>query len=58
MSSIIKHKEKGGNKHSTYAVVDPKMRSYENDPFFVKKAKEAKSLIEKVGLPPGLEKKK
>jgi hypothetical protein len=58
MSSKIKLKEKRGSKRSTYAMVDPKMPSYENDPFFVKKAKEAKLLIKKVGLPPGLEKKK
>jgi len=33
------------------AVVSKSVRSYANDPFFVKKAEEARKTIEKVGLP-------
>jgi hypothetical protein len=32
-------------------VVDKNMKSYANSPFFVKKAKRAKALIDKYGLP-------
>lgn len=31
--------------------VDKNMKSYANDPFFVKKAQEAKAFIDKHGLP-------
>jgi len=33
------------------AVVSKSVKSYANDPFFVKKAEEARKTIEKVGLP-------
>lgn len=33
------------------AIISAEVASYEKDPFFVRKANEAKALIEKVGLP-------
>ncbi len=43
------------NKKSTnkkiQGIIDPLVRNYGNDPFFVKKANEMKALIDKVGLP-------
>jgi hypothetical protein len=38
-----------GNKH--LITVDPALPSFENHPFFEKKAQKAKELIRKVGLP-------
>jgi hypothetical protein len=32
-------------------VVNPNMRDYSNDPFFIKKAEKSKEMIMKVGLP-------
>lgn len=34
-----------------FGIVDPSVKNYENHPFFVKKAKEAKEWLKKVGLP-------
>ncbi|WP_316794105.1 hypothetical protein [Pedobacter frigoris] len=34
--------------------VDPNMRDYSKDPYFVKKAEEAKVFLEKAGLPADL----
>jgi len=31
--------------------INPKMRNYAADPFFIKKAEEAKAEVDKVGLP-------
>lgn len=39
--------EKGYSK----AIIDEKVKNYENDPFFVKKANEANEILKKVGLP-------
>jgi len=40
-------------KENNYSnvVVSRKVRSYADDPFFVKKAEEAKATIKKIGLP-------
>ncbi len=38
-------------KKANVLVMDKNMKSYANDPFFVKKAKRAKALISKYGLP-------
>jgi hypothetical protein len=47
MGSTITNKSKRAAKIR----VDKNMKSHTNDPFFVKKAKEAKALIEKYGVP-------
>ena len=49
MSEIVKkteHKKLKGN-----GIVSDTVRSYENDPFFVKKAEEARKTLLRVGLP-------
>ena len=38
-------------KNTSVLTVDKNMKSYANDPFFVKKAKRAKVLFSKYGLP-------
>ena len=38
-------------KSRVNAVVSKSVKSYANDPFFVKKAEEARKTIERVGLP-------
>jgi hypothetical protein len=40
-----------GKEHYSQAVIKENIKSYANDPFFVKKANEAKEVIKKVGLP-------
>jgi hypothetical protein len=40
-------KQKGGSK----PIVNPKVKDYGNDPFFVKKANESKQFLEKHGFP-------
>ena len=40
------HKELKGK-----GIVSSEVRSYANDPFFVKKAEEARAMIKRVGLP-------
>jgi len=44
---------KKGTRQRTYgyATVSDKVKSYADDPYFVKKAEEAKEFIRKVGLP-------
>ena len=49
MPVTTKNKKPGNKK--VLAVVDPKAGNYEKHPFFVKKANEAKALINAVGLP-------
>lgn len=51
-------KNKKAGKKKTLAVVDPKVGNYEKHPFFVKKANEAKALLNAVGLPKKLVKAK
>lgn len=52
--------KKGSNltRKKVYAIVDPKVGSYEKHPFFIKKANEAKALLKAVGLPKKLSKSK
>ncbi len=38
-------------KEETIITIDPNMRDYTKDPFFVKKAKKARAFIAKHGLP-------
>jgi hypothetical protein len=39
------------NKHLPGITIDPNMRDYRKDPFFVKKAESARAFIAKHGLP-------
>lgn len=39
------------HKHLPGITVDPNMPDYSKDPFFIKKAEEARAFIERVGLP-------
>lgn len=57
MSSTSKSK-KTGDKKKFLGVVDSKVGNYEKHPFFVKKANEAKALLNSVGLPKKLAKAK
>jgi hypothetical protein len=45
-------------KHLPGITVDPNMRDYSKDPFFVKKAERARAFIAKHGLPKDLDKPK
>ena len=38
-------------KGNTKAIVDPKVKDYGSDPFFVKKANESKQFLDKHGYP-------
>jgi len=49
--SVSINKRTGAIKGQTNAVLSNQVKSYANDPYFVKKAEEAKKTIEKVGLP-------
>ena len=51
MQTAIKKKSKNRKTIKIFAVVNPDVGNYEKHPFFVKKANEAKSLIDAVGLP-------
>lgn len=44
-------KNKKTKKLKTFGVVDKSAVSYENHPYFIKKAEEAKEYLKKVGLP-------
>lgn len=46
VEKIVKHKELIGK-----GIVSSEVRSYANDPFFVKKAEEARKTLLRVGLP-------
>lgn len=48
---IVVNNEAGNVKSRINAVISEHVKSYANDPFFVKKAEEARKTIEKVGLP-------
>jgi hypothetical protein len=48
MPAIVK---KTHGKTHGHAIVSDKVKSYANDPYFVKKAEEAKETLERVGLP-------
>ena len=43
--------EETDKKHLPGITVNPNMRDYSKDPFFVKKAERARALIAKYGLP-------
>jgi len=51
-------KNKKTTNKKIHGIIDPSVRNYGNDPYFVKKANEMKELIEKVGLPKEFYKKK
>ncbi len=44
-------------KNKARITVDENIRSYEHDPYFVKKAEKAKALLDRVGLPEGFVRK-
>jgi hypothetical protein len=46
VGKTIEHKELKGK-----GIVSSEVRNYANDPFFVKKAEEAREVIRRVGLP-------
>jgi hypothetical protein len=51
-------KERSGPSGIKHLItVDPSLPSFEDHPYFKKKAAAAKALLEKVGLPKGLSKK-
>jgi hypothetical protein len=52
---MAKNKNTSDKKVSTGVVVSDKVGSYENHPFFVAKANEAKAFLQKAGLPPQLQ---
>jgi hypothetical protein len=58
MSETIKNKKTKALIKAPDFTIDPNIPSYENHPFFIKKAKEAKELLDRVGLPKELTKKK
>ncbi len=47
----VKNKKAKARTRKIFGVISSEVGNYENDPFFVKKAKEAKELIDKYGLP-------
>lgn len=48
-----KHIAKGKSR----VIVNPKVRDYGNEPFFVKKANDSKSFLERHGFPKALKKR-
>ncbi len=57
MPVITKNKSKSKKKR-VFAEVSDKVGNYEKHPFFVKKANEAKALLNAVGLPKKISKEK
>lgn len=51
MANMKKRKKAGEKKYLDK--VDPNMKSLINDPYFVKKAEEAKAFLRRVGVPEG-----
>lgn len=51
MERPVKNKKSKSGDKKVSAAISSKVGNYEKHPFFVKKAKEAKVLIESVGLP-------
>ncbi len=51
MSTKAKNKKSTAKSKKGVDTISPKVRNYGDHPFFVKKAKEAKALIDEVGLP-------
>lgn len=49
-------KMSAGNRNKK-ATGQPKVKSYGNEPFFVKKANESKKFLEKHGMPEGIERR-
>ena len=49
--SVTKKKKKAAGAVKGSAEVDATIGNYENHPFFIKKAKEAKRFLKKAGLP-------
>lgn len=43
-----------GRKGNKKAMAQPKVKSYGNEPFFVKKANKSKEFLEKHGMPEGI----
>jgi hypothetical protein len=55
---MLKAGKTSNKKKKIFGVVDKSVGNYEKDPFFVKKANEAKALLKAVGLPKQLSKSK
>ncbi|MEO5562684.1 MAG: hypothetical protein ABIR18_04595 [Chitinophagaceae bacterium] len=55
---MSKKKKKGGGKPvaGINAIISDKVGNYENDPFFIKKAEDAKAFLKKAGFPKQLRK--
>lgn len=51
MANVKKKKKVEEKKY--FATVNPNMKSRINDPYFIKKAEEAKAFLKRVGLPEG-----
>jgi hypothetical protein len=51
MAKVKKNKKRRTKK--TIGIIDPHMEDFSNDPFFVKKAEEAKAFLRKHGVPEG-----
>ena len=49
MPAIAKKDE--GKELKGYAIISDAVRSYQNDPFFVKKTEQARKMLLRVGLP-------
>ena len=46
-------KRKKVDKTKLLGTINPNMKSFGNDPFFLKKAEEAKAFLRRVGVPKG-----
>lgn len=51
-------KNKKFSKNKIHGIVDPTVRNYENHPFFVKKANEAREILKESPLPERITKAK
>jgi hypothetical protein len=48
----VKKQKKGDNK-KIFAKINPHMKDFGSDPFFLKKAEKARDFLKKNGVPPG-----
>lgn len=53
MANVKKKKKKKTVKRQYAGTVNPNLKSYANDPFFLKKAEQAKEFLRKHGVPEG-----
>jgi hypothetical protein len=54
MGVTTKNKKQLKSKKTNKVIIDPGVKNYGKHPFFVKKAREMKTLLDHVGLPPVL----